>query len=560
MSNIYIKEPPTRGKVLIHTTFGDLDVELWADQAPLACRNFLQLCMEGYYDNTKFHRLIPDMMIQGGDPNGDGSGGESVYGRPFKDELHPRLRFSHRGILAMANNPDKADSNKSQFFFTFAATEWLQGKHTIFGKVTGNTIFNLMKCNELEVDDNDRPMYPPRFLSAEVLADPFDDIVVRARPKAQQAKGQEGDNEKKKKKKKRKAVKNMNLLSFGAEAEDEQVELEKIVPQVVKVRSSFDLEHGTKAHGNRAANSSNRDGQNDAGSKSAGANNSAAGQRSPSEGNVDAEVAEEPQRDPDALRTAVGGARTGDGAGDNFSTFASRQQQRIIEMQKRMDEMSARDRSDLQAASVKTAASSAGGEGVSKEEADREARKRAKKEKKRAKKEAKAKRKEWLRDLKQQRAGINAEKAIRVLPGALGEAENKQEQEADLLSHVQQMQRKFKRRRREVGDREAETLAMLSSFRSDLRSKHKTVPDAGATEGEGSFRVAANTDGTLGGAPSNDQSDDDAGWESTKLKFVRHIDDALQTGGADSNDRDRFVPKKKSKYDRHKHSSHRSRR
>ncbi len=84
MSNIYITEPPTRGKVLLHTSFGDLDVELWPDQCPLACRNFVQLCMEGYYDGTVFHRLIKNMMIQGGDPNGDGGGGESVYGRPFK--------------------------------------------------------------------------------------------------------------------------------------------------------------------------------------------------------------------------------------------------------------------------------------------------------------------------------------------------------------------------------------------------------------------------------------------------------------------------------------------
>ena len=85
MSNVYHVEPPTKGKVLLHTTFGDLDIELWADQAPLACRNFLQLCMEGYYDGTVFHRLIKDMMIQGGDPNGDGTGvcvddDERVYG------------------------------------------------------------------------------------------------------------------------------------------------------------------------------------------------------------------------------------------------------------------------------------------------------------------------------------------------------------------------------------------------------------------------------------------------------------------------------------------------
>jgi cyclophilin family peptidyl-prolyl cis-trans isomerase len=71
-------------QVLLVTTVGDIDVELWSKEAPKACRNFVQLCMEGYYDGTIFHRMVPDFIVQGGDPTGTGRGGESIYGRPFQ--------------------------------------------------------------------------------------------------------------------------------------------------------------------------------------------------------------------------------------------------------------------------------------------------------------------------------------------------------------------------------------------------------------------------------------------------------------------------------------------
>lgn len=96
MSSVYMHEPPTSGKVIFHTNHGDLEIELWVNETPLACRNFIQLSLEGYYDNTIFHRLIKGFMIQGGDPTGTGEGGESIYERPFRDEFHSRLRFSHR--------------------------------------------------------------------------------------------------------------------------------------------------------------------------------------------------------------------------------------------------------------------------------------------------------------------------------------------------------------------------------------------------------------------------------------------------------------------------------
>lgn len=74
MAYVYNVEPNTKGKVVLHTTHGDIDIELWSEQAPIACRNFIQLCMDGYYDRTIFHRIVKKMMIQGGDPTGTGYG------------------------------------------------------------------------------------------------------------------------------------------------------------------------------------------------------------------------------------------------------------------------------------------------------------------------------------------------------------------------------------------------------------------------------------------------------------------------------------------------------
>ena len=91
------------------------------------------MCLEGYYNNTIFHRIVKDFIIQGGDPTGTGEGGESVYGKEFPDEFHQRLRFVRRGLVAMASSGP--NSNRSQFFITLDRTEELNRKHTIFAKV-----------------------------------------------------------------------------------------------------------------------------------------------------------------------------------------------------------------------------------------------------------------------------------------------------------------------------------------------------------------------------------------------------------------------------------------
>ncbi|KAM7356547.1 spliceosome-associated protein CWC27 homolog [Cochliomyia hominivorax] len=231
MSSIYIQEPPTSGKVLLQTTVGDIDIELWSRECPKTCRNFIQLCMEGYYNNTIFHRVVKGFIVQGGDPNNDGTGGESIYGQPFKDEFHSRLRYTRRGLVGMANS-DK-DDNGSQFFFTMAPTPELQSKNTLFAKVTGDTIFNMLKLEEGLVDHNERPMYPHKIIKAEILNNPFEDIVPRQLNK---------EVKKEKKKKKEKGVKNFGLLSFGEEAEEDEVETNEFVQKNAgKAKSLHDV-------------------------------------------------------------------------------------------------------------------------------------------------------------------------------------------------------------------------------------------------------------------------------------------------------------------------------
>lgn len=235
MSNIYIQEPPTNGKVLLVTSVGDIDVELWSKEAPRACRNFVQLCMEGYYDGTIFHRVVRDFIVQGGDPTGTGDGGESIYSEPFKDEFHSRLRFVRRGLVAMANAGQH--DNRSQFFFTMGMTPELQGKHTIFGKVVGDTLYNMLKLQDVETDPNDRPLYPPKIIRSEILSNPFDDIIPRVVKKIKKDKDEE-----KKAKSKSKATKNFSLLSFGTEAEEDEEQVSKVSKKFSgKSKSSHDL-------------------------------------------------------------------------------------------------------------------------------------------------------------------------------------------------------------------------------------------------------------------------------------------------------------------------------
>jgi peptidylprolyl isomerase len=119
--------------VVLETTQGNIELELFDDVAPLAVENFMTHVKNGYYNGIAFHRIIQGFMIQGGDPTESGRGGESIWHKPFKDEFRPGIVFDNAGILAMANAGPM--TNGSQFFITLAPTPWLNGYHTIFGRV-----------------------------------------------------------------------------------------------------------------------------------------------------------------------------------------------------------------------------------------------------------------------------------------------------------------------------------------------------------------------------------------------------------------------------------------
>ena len=116
---------------IMATDKGEIKIQFYAKETPITVNNFIFLSREGYYDGLKFHRVIPDFMIQGGDIEGTGAGGP---GYKFEDEIVPELKHDSPGILSMANAGP--GTNGSQFFITHLATPWLDGKHTVFGKVT----------------------------------------------------------------------------------------------------------------------------------------------------------------------------------------------------------------------------------------------------------------------------------------------------------------------------------------------------------------------------------------------------------------------------------------
>ncbi|MCL4132855.1 UNVERIFIED_CONTAM: hypothetical protein GTU68_010385 [Idotea baltica] len=118
-------------EVTIETNKGTIVTSVYGDQVPKTAANFVNLATRGYYDGITFHRVIPDFMIQTGDPQGTGSGGP---GYKFGDEIVASLRHDSPGVLSMANAGP--GTNGSQFFITHLATPWLDGKHTVFGKVT----------------------------------------------------------------------------------------------------------------------------------------------------------------------------------------------------------------------------------------------------------------------------------------------------------------------------------------------------------------------------------------------------------------------------------------
>lgn len=174
--------------VTIKTARGDIDCTVFASKTPLTAANFLNLAKRGFYDGLKFHRVIPDFMIQGGDPQGNGSGGP---GYSFEDETRKDLLHDKPGVLSMANSDrgkkaysNVGKTNGSQFFITHKDTAWLDGMHTVFGQVTkGQEVVDAIRQNDrieaVVIHDDLEPL----FAAAKVQLDEWNKILDKTQKK-----------------------------------------------------------------------------------------------------------------------------------------------------------------------------------------------------------------------------------------------------------------------------------------------------------------------------------------------------------------------------------------
>ena len=151
--------------IVFETTQGEIEFKLYPEIAPKTCENFETHVKNGYYDGIIFHRIIRQFMIQGGDPTGSGRGGESIWGKPFEDEVTPEVIFDKPGLLAMANAGP--GTNGSQFFITTVPCPWLNGNHTIFGEVVSG-MENVTKLENVKTGMMDRPVEEQKIIKAYV--------------------------------------------------------------------------------------------------------------------------------------------------------------------------------------------------------------------------------------------------------------------------------------------------------------------------------------------------------------------------------------------------------
>ncbi|DBA01527.1 TPA: hypothetical protein N0F65_004877 [Lagenidium giganteum] len=181
-----------KGLVRLETTLGDLNLEIHCDFVPQTADNFMSLCSTKYYDGVLFHRIIKGFMMQGGDPTGTGTGGESIWKKPFRDEIDSRLSHDERGVVSMANAGP--GTNRSQFFITFKACTHLDKKHAVFGRVVGG-METLDKIERVATGADDRPLDEVKIVRVHVFANPFDeydaaeadgtDVVTQAKQREQ---------------------------------------------------------------------------------------------------------------------------------------------------------------------------------------------------------------------------------------------------------------------------------------------------------------------------------------------------------------------------------------
>lgn len=158
--------------VQFNTSIGSFTIELYYKHTPKTCHNIGALAEVGYYNNTIFHRIIRDFMVQGGDPTGTGRGGESIYGGKFEDEITRNLKHTGAGVCSMANAGP--NTNGSQFFVTLKPTPFLDGKHTIFGRVLQG-MGVIQRMGMVQTDDQDRPVTDVVIHDVRVFRGDYDD-------------------------------------------------------------------------------------------------------------------------------------------------------------------------------------------------------------------------------------------------------------------------------------------------------------------------------------------------------------------------------------------------
>jgi peptidyl-prolyl cis-trans isomerase SDCCAG10 len=548
----YITEPPTRGKVVLRTAaHGDVEIELWPKEAPLACRNFVQLALEGYYDGLTFHRVIKELLMQTGSPDGsgtDGGGDATIYGAAFRDELHQRLKFNHRGQVAMANQ-NTPNSNGTQFFiFLGNKADWLDKKHTIFGKVTGPTIFNAIRASEVETDTDDRPVDPLRLVRVDVIDNPFDDIVPRTAARAAaEAASKAAAEADAKAARARTAKRASNLLSFGEGEEEEEggggsgggraapgkgAGSSAAAPAArVKVMAAHELLRGDASLAADVAaedvglqeEARRRQRKAAAARAAAAAASSAAAQ----------------PRGAGAAASASSASSSGwrgddeggdDGDGGESADFAASMRQAIKAKRARYEgsgsgsSAAATDAAAAAPPPPSTAPVAAGGGASSSSFAAVQA---AAGEYQRLRDELRASR-----------------RAATVLTGPAARQEEAQRADSSLLTPLQQMRSKYKSRGgADAKARESSTLDRLAAFQATLRAAAAAAAKAPDAAAASSSSAAADT-GYHGQVLEDDGKDDETAgagggadaavaWMAHKLKFKKHIDDAYRAGNVD---------------------------
>jgi len=273
MSQVYSTEPATTGRVVLDTTYGPIDIDLWCKECPTTTRTFIQLCLDGYYDDMIFHRILENFLIQTGltrdgttivsetlaktidgylrtsstavPSSHSSSGAGDALGHDRKRlEVNPRIRFNHRGQVAMAYPLELEDSNDNeeeeesamlryQFFITLDEAPFLDAKHVVFGTVAGPTVFNALRIGRTDADETtgvpvDIIDAPPRIKGVRIDYHPFEDLVVTkdrkipwkvAKKNADRKDGKE-ESEIERRKKNRMGKRDFNVLSFGDEERD----------------------------------------------------------------------------------------------------------------------------------------------------------------------------------------------------------------------------------------------------------------------------------------------------------------------------------------------------